>query len=899
MKKKKLYQEEAVELLEYTAENLIEKAFILGKTMKVLTPKKLTKRMCISAATRLYDISQKLTPLHLRLKFDLRKLIKESQDCEISPRLERREIVTSNISVNLSSPVLLEEITEESCSDSGEDEEFKSSTSINNDDHDSFDKSEEFEGMVDEETYKTRLAAVQKSVGKTSLRIHEFTPDSITIGDKDTFKADLDKIRKQFQDSRDMLYDLITDLDPALDEARINQLKQIDQQVTTKFKDNDKSVKEAMDDLLAAVDANTKTAEKLKEEKLAEDKKAKFEIRMQNHLKKTKSLNDTIIAIGDCEKMSEQEIRKNLLESKDWEKKLDSLTAAKEIIDEETIGMTFDSNIKKEVDSKFENLLQTVNNKVENLTLRDAELGLYTLAPSKVKENVVYPEPFKGAPGEDVYKFVREFEEAIAADQVRTNDKVKTLVKYLKGEAKEAVGEHHKTLEDALKDLKASYGNPEWIWQTLREDFEKKAHFRAWGKADTVERLKTINLMLNFIRKAEALAEQHQSLHDEVYSSPTISMLKQLVPPNYKDKINHQVPMSVPKTEKIARIFEILETEKDSTLNGIPDKNNYVPKKHEPDHHRAQYGSRDGQNRNKHGHDCTNSPQCNTRWDMLGCIKLYKLATVEERKSMLISMRMCVSCGAPFTKNRDGKHKCKWLPTEKLQARCQGYKGSYQCHRAAAMCFTHTNNASRKLKSWLTKSNTKFVVRVVDSKPSIIENQKEREDLIKLLRSEDGNLDTILSSYQSKRKPNVKSFDRKKSQSGDDKIVPHLLDRAFDDISTPDDMQADETKEHIEDEDTPPLEKKPVKIFKKERKKKKTEIENLKIDNWEPPRNAKRTKNLSNLVNSNSTYPDEPPIIGLELMPNIEEEGEVGDMGRLLNGEEGEVLNEQNPVILL
>ena len=266
---------------------------------------------------------------------------------------------------------------------------------------------------------------------------------------------------------------------------------------------------------------------------------------------------------------------------------------------------------------------------------------------------------------------------------------------------------------------------------------------------------------------------------------------------------------------------------------------------------------------------------------------------------MLISMRMCVSCGAPFTKDRDEKHKCKWLPTEKLQARCQGYKGSYQCHRAAAMCFTHTNNASRKLKSWLAKSNNKFVVGVVESKPSIIENQREREDLIKLLRSEDGNLDTILSSYQSKRKPNVKSFDRKKSQSGDAMIVPHLLDRAFDDISTPDDIQADETKGHIEDEDTPPLEKKPVKIFKKERKKKKTEIENLKIHNWEPPRNAKRTRNLSSLVNSNSIYPGDPPIIGLELISKTEDYSKVEGMGRLLNGEEGEVLNEQNPVILL
>ena len=159
--------------------------------------------------------------------------------------------------------------------------------------------------------------------------------------------------------------------------------------------------------------------------------------------------------------------------------------------------------------------------------------------------------------------------------------------------------------------------------------------------------------------------------------------------------------MSLPKTDKIPRIFAILEAEKDSTLNGIPDKINYVPKKLESDHPRAQYRSRDKQNRNEHGHDCTNSPQCNTRWDKLGCIELYKLGTVEERKKMLSSMRMCFHCGAPFSLGPDRKytHKCKWKPAEKLQARCQGYKDSYQCHRAAAMCLAHTNNASGELKS--------------------------------------------------------------------------------------------------------------------------------------------------------------------------------------------------------
>ena len=262
--------------------------------------------------------------------------------------------------------------------------------STNKEKSDSFDKTkQEFGGNIDENYYKTRLAEVKKSAVKTYLRIEEFGPDAVTIADKDTYRSNLDEVRKQLEATRNLLYDLVTDLDPDPDEERIAQLKKIDQQVTDRFKRNEKGVKEVMADLIAADDSTAKKAENIKEEKAAEVKKAKFEIRIRNNLKKIKRFKDTIEAIGDCDDMSEQTIRKNLLESKEWESKLDALIAVKETIDEETVGLTFDSNIKTELEYEFDMLFNMVEEKVKKLILLDAELGLYTLAPSKVKENSV------------------------------------------------------------------------------------------------------------------------------------------------------------------------------------------------------------------------------------------------------------------------------------------------------------------------------------------------------------------------------------------------------------------------------------------------------------------------------------------------------------------------------
>ena len=127
------------------------------------------------------------------------------------------------------------------------------------------------------------------------------------------------------------------------------------------------------------------------------------------------------------------------------------------------------------------------------------------------------------------------------------------------------------------------------------------------------------------------MAEQHQNLKEEVYSATTISLLKQLVPYEYLQMINKQVSMSLPSKEKILRIQAILDSEKDSTLNGIPDKVINIPKKSQSDNPKAQYGSKYGQNRQSQGqgHDCFSSSQCNTKWDKFGCIEVYKLTTVD------------------------------------------------------------------------------------------------------------------------------------------------------------------------------------------------------------------------------------------------------------------------------
>ena len=62
----------------------------------------------------------------------------------------------------------------------------------------------------------------------------------------------------------------------------------------------------------------------------------------------------------------------------------------------------------------------------------------------------------------------RYVELGVDSSQVKEDDKVKLLCKYLSADAKAKVGEHHRTLGSALNALQDHYGNPRAIWAKVK-----------------------------------------------------------------------------------------------------------------------------------------------------------------------------------------------------------------------------------------------------------------------------------------------------------------------------------------------------------------------------------------------------------------------------------------------
>ena len=124
---------------------------------------------------------------------------------------------------------------------------------------------------------------------------------------------------------------------------------------------------------------------------------------------------------------------------------------------EDTIGTRVDTRPMKDL---VDNLVAYLAQKIEGLKLVDKEHGLFTLITNKSKDTIVFPPIFSGKIGENIYRFTKDFEEAIITNQVREADKVKTLRKHLAREAKQKIGDHYQDIKAALATLIKYFGNP-------------------------------------------------------------------------------------------------------------------------------------------------------------------------------------------------------------------------------------------------------------------------------------------------------------------------------------------------------------------------------------------------------------------------------------------------------
>ena len=333
----------------------------------------------------------------------------------------------------------------------------------------------------------------------------------------------------------------------------------------------------------------------------------------------------------------------------------------------------------------------------------------------------MYPPPFSGDKGEDVYKFKDKFVEAITANQVREKDKVEVLRKHLRGVAKNNLGDHYESFDTAIGALVETYGQAEVTWDAKIEKFLKNCNKPSlWTKLGSQERGGVINMTCEFLREADKLSKDHPELESAIYSSATVRKVILVLPPEMALKIvetggGHKL---LPKLKlKEIRTFlekqQVVELELSKYSEELSQSQINFGSVHSFDKQKERRG-----NTNKH--DCFKSASCKNDWGMLGCSLTYKLVTVNERRNKFRKSNVCFKCGrvrkaGSHTESKPGTWLCSSnSTTASLPAICK----DPNCNLGAALCSTHApHNAKQELLDWITKNQIKTTLNTVMVSP--------------------------------------------------------------------------------------------------------------------------------------------------------------------------------------
>ena len=345
------------------------------------------------------------------------------------------------------------------------------------------------------------------------------------------------------------------------------------------------------------------------------------------------------------------------------------------------------------------------------------------MCENKNRDTVVYPDPFKGLFGENVFKFRDDIKAAIRDSQVKKADQVKTLLKYLRGDARLRVGDHQPDLDTALETLVGFYGNSNLIWLKCKQDFElafRGDPSKNWGELGSTKRVDIIAKVMEFIRQSKQYAIDYPELSQEILSSHTVSLLTKIMPIDYIERIYLAMDtVTATPTEKINKIEEILSKLKTCAILAVNQLS--VSKPDRPK--QAVESGRNPLGLSMYGqtlcsvsssHQCHRNGKCQPNWGLLGCMELYKLRTVDERVAYCKESNCCYVCGSGDLSNlekSEGKHRrCNYKnPVDRFLTKCTAWRSKntqgrkLYCFYGAALCPDHQNipNVSSELLDWL------------------------------------------------------------------------------------------------------------------------------------------------------------------------------------------------------
>ena len=624
---------------------------------------------------------------------------------------------------------------------------------------------------MDEASYKGFKLNCFKRKRKVENMIELYDKECVnSLQDKDIYQKKLDEISAAALDALEYISDLIAQLEVNNEVDRVNELTAIKNSVRESVRKNEKEVKSEMQRIVDEAEAkltphdpthavegagfvipHSSTPYSFPVNPTAEPK---LQLRLNYIQEDAQEINTAILAVKEAKDLTDSEIIYYMREGKNWSKRVDDLVSENRKFQLESFGLESLTLSAASLDETVKNVKRVKDEKLATIAKEDECRGLSSLCENKNKSSIVFPEPFKGYYGENVFKFKEEITAAIRDSQTKKADEVRTLLKYLRGDAKTRVGDHQPTLEAALNTLVTFYGNANLIWMKCRQDFEQSFSGdvnRHWGNLGTTKRVDAIAKVMEFIRQAKHYAEEYSDLKEEIISSQTVTLLTKTMPLDYLEMVYLAIEkVSASPSDKIDKIEEILGKLKTCGILAVNQLINKEPVISKQERSRSQtLSTRDPLGQAAGGvscsvdlrHECHKGQKCQPSWGLLGCVELYKLKTVSERIEYCRESGCCTVCGLGNLSSAEevsSRHRrCDYKnPIDRFITKCTAWRSKdstgrkLYCYYGAALCKDHQKlaNTNSKLLEWLSEKKVKHDLFTIE-RPSTIAKRHQKTKL--------------------------------------------------------------------------------------------------------------------------------------------------------------------------
>ena len=603
---------------------------------------------------------------------------------------------------------------------------------------------------MDEATFKAKLRAAKVAEIAINDSINDFNESTVSESDLESYGLRLTDIRKKKVNCESIINEVLVDLNEN-EVEREKQLTDLKKKVSTKVRENENKVNNKMKEFMEAspkaiaekenieVQRQKLKDEKEKEQKNKEKNDAILKIELERIVTRIGKLSVELAAVKESKNLDDNKVRAYCSQLSKWETSLKEIEQSKFKADKDLVDATIDKTKVEQLTSEYDKLNNLFDKVKADLIDADENRSLFSLVKT-VKEVALYPAPYGGKPNENLYTFKQRMLDALASNQIPERDKIEVLRKHLKGAPRDSISDDTaiKSIDEAFKILLEAFGNPEETWVSILNEFKRKCtNVKGWSSLGSYERRQLIFKTVEFLRKALHYAEEFPQLSNEIFHSSTINAVVEVLPDSLFQDIrksdeyvdNLQTNSESRRKRCITKIKEIMEAElkravKDcevygaikvsqANFNSLHNTQVLSTKKDEEKDRKLKDQRKSLTIDN---HDCSKSRACNDKWGGLGCLKLYKLATVEERREHLKGLKKCFSCGMKFHgvpwKTGGRNSPCKWERNME-PARCQ----ADSCDKGAATCLIHANesNATHELKAWLDRNNVASTLNTIIS----------------------------------------------------------------------------------------------------------------------------------------------------------------------------------------